>query len=53
MYVEAGCIIRVRVTVNGVKLSIFSCYSPTDTKSYSDQTKGAFYRSLGVAIKKS
>ena len=52
MYVEAGRILGVRVIVNGIKLSIFSCYSPTDTKSYSDQIKDAFYRTLGAATTK-
>ena len=49
IHVEAGRIIGVRVIVNGIKLSIFSCYSPCDTKSYSDQTKDAFYKILGAA----
>ena len=52
IYVEAGRIIGVRVIVNGIKLSIFSCYSPTDTKSYSEQSKDAFYRTLGAATTK-
>ena len=49
IHVEAGRIIGARVIINGIKLSIFSCYSPTDTKSYSEQTKDAFYRTLGKA----
>ena len=48
--VKEGRIIGARVVLNGIKLSIFSCYSPTDTKSYSDQTKDEFYNSLSKAI---
>ena len=50
--VEAGRILGIRVIINGMKLSIFCCYSPCDTKSYSDQTKDAFYKSLGAATTK-
>ena len=38
--------VGARVIVNETKLSIFSCYSPTDTKVYSDTTKDAFYSTL-------
>ena len=51
IYVKAGRIVGVRVIVSGIKLSIFSCYSPTDTKSYSEQTKDEFYSSLLKATK--
>ena len=51
MHVKAGCVWQP-VIINGIKLSIFSCYFPTDTKSYSDQTKDAFFRSLGAATTK-
>ena len=52
MHVEAGRILGVRVLVNGIKLSIFCCYAPCDTKSYSDTTKDAFYKILGAATTK-
>ena len=32
-------------------MSIFSCYSPTDTKVYSGTTKDPFYNTLSKAIK--
>ena len=51
IFVKEGRIVGARVTVNGTKLSIFSCYSPTDTKVYSDATKDAFYSTLSKAIK--
>ena len=47
--VKEGRIIGAQVVLNGTKLSILSCYSPTD-KSYSDQTKDEFYNSLSKAI---
>ena len=49
MYVEDGRIIGARIIVNGLRLSVFSCYAPTDTKSYSDQQKTGFYTSLKKA----
>ena len=49
--VKEGRIIGVRVIVNGIKLSVFSCYSPTDTKQYSDSTKDLFYSTLLKATK--
>ena len=51
IFVQEGRIVGARVIVNGTKLSIFSCYSPTDTKVYSDTTKDAFYSTLSKAIK--
>ena len=51
IFVKEGRIIGVRVIVNGIKLSIFSCYSPTDTKQYSDSTKDLFYSTLLKATK--
>ena len=51
IFVKEGRIVGVRVIVNGINLSIFSCYSPTDTKSYSDATKDAFYSTLLKATK--
>ena len=47
--VEQGRILGARVNIHGLKLSIFCCYAPTDTKSYSDQTKDAFYNTLRKA----
>ena len=46
IHVEAGRIIGARVILNGIKLSLFSCYDPTDTKSYSEQIKENFYITL-------
>ena len=51
IFVKEGRIVAARVIVNGTKLSIFSCYSPTDTKTYSDSTKDAFYSTLSKSIK--
>ena len=50
MHVEQGRIIGARVRTNGLKLSIFSCYAPTDTKSYSNQIKINFYNTLRKAV---
>ena len=50
IHAKKGRILGARVIINGIKLSIFSCYSPTDTKSYSEQTKDEFYSSLSKAI---
>ena len=36
IFVKEGRIVAARVIVNGTRLSVFSCYSPTDSKSYSD-----------------
>ena len=51
IFVQEGRIFGAGVFVNGTKLSIFSCYSPTDTKVYSDTTRDAFYSTLSKAIK--
>ena len=50
MDVDQGRIIGARLKIKGLKLSVFSCYAPTDTKSYSDQIKNSFYNTLRKAI---
>ena len=50
IFVQEGRIVGACVIVNGTKLSIFSCYSHTDTKVYSDTTKEVFYSALSKAI---
>ena len=50
IFVQERRIVRAYVIVNGTKLSIFSCYSPTDTKVYFDTTKYAFYSTLSKSI---
>ena len=50
MDIEQGRIIGARVRIKGLKLSVFSCYAPTDTKSYSDQIKNTFYNTLRKAV---
>lgn len=51
IYVEDGRIMCVCIIVNGIKLSVFYCYAPTDTKSYAEQQKIAFYQALTKAMK--
>ena len=51
IYVEDGRIMCVCIIVNGIKLTVFCCYAPTDTKSYAEQQKIAFYQSLTKAMK--
>ena len=50
MEIESGRIIGARIRIRGLKLSVFSCYAPTDTKSYSDQIKNSFYHTLRKAV---
>ena len=50
MDIELGRIIGARVRIRGLKLSVFSCYAPTDTKSYSDQIKNNFYHTLRKSV---
>ena len=44
-----GRILYVRVTINGIKLSTFSIYSPTNEAP--ESTKNTFYSNLRTAIK--
>ena len=50
-YIKSVRIIGARVVIRGMKLSVFSCYFPTDTKAYSDQTNDEFYSALLKATK--